>query len=170
MGAEDLVGHVEERHVLVRPDRLDLAGQLDADRPGPDEQHPRRRAERRVGRADFVVGDCRAVDVTLRRERVVRSGRQDDVVRVDLLAGGEHHPAGVDLGGAVADHPAVAEQAVVGQVDAGQPGRVSQGAERGDVVHEGILRLHEDDIGHVVQGLGHIDAAVAASYDHDGRF
>ena len=41
--AEDVVGHVEEGHVLVRPDRLDLAGQLDADRPGAEQQHPLRR-------------------------------------------------------------------------------------------------------------------------------
>ena len=115
--SEDVVGRVEQGHLLVRPDRLDLAGQLNADRPRAEQQHPLRRRERRMGDADLVVGGGRSVEVALGRERIRRPGRQHDVIRRDLLAGGERHPAGVDLHGPAADHPAARQQPVVGQVN-----------------------------------------------------
>ena len=126
---EHVIGYVKERHVLAGPDRLDLAGELDANRPGAEQQHPLCPAQRRVGRTDLIVRGGGQVDVTLGRERVTGPGGQDDVVGPDLLARDQHHPAGVYLGRAAADHPAVAEQPVVGQVDPRQPGWVHQRAE-----------------------------------------
>ena len=168
-GAEDVIGHVEQGHVLARPGRLDLAGQLDADRPGADQQHPLRRSQRGMGGPDLAVRGGGAVGVALGRERVVGPGRQHDVVGRNLLAGGERHPAGLDLGGPALDDPAAGQQPVVGQVDPRQPGRIGQGAEAGHVMHEVILRLHEHDIGHVIEDLGRVYAGVTAADDHDGR-
>ena len=167
--AEHVVGHVDERHLLGRPDRLDLPGQLDADRPGPHQQYPGGGGERRVGAERLLVGVHGTVHVALGREGIAGPGGQHDVVRREFLAGGQHHPPGVHLHGPVLHHPAVAEQPAVGQVDPRQPGRVDQGAQRGDVVHERVFRLDQHDRGHVVQRLGHADPGVAAADDHHGR-
>jgi hypothetical protein len=122
-----------------------------------------------MGRADLVVRCGGAVEIALGRERIRGAGRQDEVIRADLLPGGQRHPAGIDLRRAVTHDPAAGEQPVVGKVDPRQPGRVDQGAEGGDVVHERVLRLHEHDVGDVVERLRRVDAAVASSDDYGGR-
>ena len=121
-------------------------------------------------RQHLLVRGGRAVQVTLGRERVRRAGGQHDVVGLDDLARGELHPPGIHLGRAVPDHPAVAEQPSVGQVDPRQPGRRDECPERGHVVHERVFRLDQQHLGHVVQGLGHVDSGVAAAEDGDDRF
>ena len=39
-GGQQLLGRVDDSHVLVWPDLLDLAGQFHTDRPGAEDQHP----------------------------------------------------------------------------------------------------------------------------------
>ena len=88
-----------------------------------------------------------------------RPGGQYQVVREQFGARGEHHPVGVGLDGPVPDYPAAAEQPGVRQVDPFQPGRVHQGAQRRDVVHEVVLGLHEHHIGQVIERPCDLDAA-----------
>ena len=57
--------------MLVRPDRLDLAGQLQADRPGTDDQHPLGARELRVGGTDPLQRLAGDVGVHLGREGVI---------------------------------------------------------------------------------------------------
>src|SRR6185437_3736564 len=122
-----------------------------------------------VGGPELAVGGVGVLQVGLGRERVGRPGGQHDVVGVDLLPRRRLHPTGVHPDGPVPDHPAVGEQGVVGQEHLVQPGRVHQGPEGGHVVQEGLLRLHQHHVGHLVQGLGHGRPAVPAADDGHRR-
>ena len=107
---QHVAGHVDQRHLLARPDRLDLPGELDADRARPEQQHPARRGERRVRAAHLAVRGLGAGQVGFGRERVAGPGGQDEVVREEFGARGEYHPVGVGLDRPVLDHPACAQQ------------------------------------------------------------
>ena len=115
------------------------------------------------------AGQVGAGQVGLGRERVAGPGGQDQVVREEFGARGEHDPVGVGLDRPVPDHPAAAEQPGVRQVDPLQPRRVDQGAQRRDVVHEVVLGLHQHHVGQVVERPGHLDARVAAAEHHHRR-
>ena len=94
--------------------------------------------------------------------------------------GGQHQVVGLDLpvtgdldGGAshgqrrsVNDAP-VGEELVVGQEDLLRPVTVDRSAQRRGVADEGVLLLHEGDLGDVVEGLGGGDATVSTADDGD---
>lgn len=115
--AQDLVGDIEQDDRLVRPCVADLAGQLDTDRAGAQQQNPIRARQRAMRLADLLLRVAGVDEVSLRRERVVRPCGEHDVVRVDLLACGRHHPMRFDENGAVPHHSAIREQPLVGKVD-----------------------------------------------------
>ncbi len=82
------LSRVDDDHMLVRPDLLDLPGQLQTDRPGTDDQHP-------LGVDQFLVGLAEVVQrlaggggagVGLGRVGVAGAGGQNQIVRLDTPA------------------------------------------------------------------------------------
>ncbi len=61
----------------------------------------------------------------------------------------------------------VGEELVVGQEDLLRPVPVDGRPQRRGVADEGVLLLHEGDLGDVVEGLGDGDAAVSTADDGD---
>ena len=167
--AEYIVGEVEERDVLVRPLRDDLACELDPDGARPDEQDPGRTSQLVVCSPIVVDRVLGVVGVALGGERVRRSGCEDDVVGRDGLARRQHHSMSADLHRSVPDHTPVREEAVVRQEDLGEKRGVDEGPQRPDVVHERILGLDQDHLDVCVERLGDVDAPVAAPDDDHGR-
>ena len=69
---------------------------------------------------------------------------------------------------AIADEAPIRQQVCVGEEDPVQPLGLDQRAPRGHVVDESLLRIYQSDIGDVVESLGGVDAAIAATDDEDG--
>ena len=103
------------------------------------------------------------VHVALGRERIARSGREDQEVGADLLARAQHHALGGHCRPPGRGRPGRCSTAVVGQEDARSPGRVHDGAQGADVVDEGVAGLDEHDVGEVVERTCGDGAAVAAA-------
>ena len=83
------------------------------------------------------------------------------------MAGCQADLVSIDVHGPVAQDSAVGEQLVVGQEDPGQPGRLDQGSQRCDIVHESVFGLNQGDLGVVVERAGDRYAAIATPDDHD---
>ena len=149
--AEDVVGGVEQDDRLVRPDVTDLAGQLDADRAGTDEEDPIGLAQCLMGLADLLLRVPASTRSVLAGKGYLDPVASTTIVGGDLLARRRHHPVRVDLDGPVPHDPAVGQQPRIREVDPREPGRIDQRPQGGDVVHEGVLGLDEDDIGRLVQ-------------------
>ena len=167
--AQDLVGDVEQDDRLVRPHVTNLAGQLDTDRARPYQQDPVRPGQGQMGLLDLLVGVVGVDDVGLGGERIARPAGQHHVVGGDLLARRRHHPLRLDQGGAIPHHPTVGQQPGVRDEDLRQPRRIDERPKSGDVVHERVLRLDQHDVARLIEGLGHSDAAVAATDHHHRR-
>ena len=103
----------------------------------------------------------------LGREGVRGSGCQHQVVGLDRpvtgdLDGGAAHGQRC----AVEDTP-IGQEPVVGQEDLLRPVPVDGRPQRRGVADEGVLLLHEGDLGDVVEGLGDGDAAVPTANNGD---
>src|SRR2546430_2014309 len=118
--ASTLAGGSEVREWLAGPLRGDLAGELAPAGPRPDEEDALGVPQLAVGGSIVVDGVVGIVSTALGRERVGRSGCEDDVVRGDFLPRCQHHPMSGDLHGTVANHTAMGQEAVVGQEDLGE--------------------------------------------------
>jgi hypothetical protein len=167
--AEHIVGEVEQRDVLARPLRDDLARELDPDRTCADEEDTVRMHQLVVRRPIVVDRVCRLVRIALGGKRVRRSGRKDDVVGRNRLARRHRDPICADLYRPVTDHPPIGEEPVVRKEDPGQELRIDHGPERPDVVHERILGLDQHDLDLRIERLGDLDAPIPAPDDDDGR-
>ena len=106
-GGQELLGRVDDGHVLVRPDLLDLAGQLQADRPGAGDQHPLGVGQLLVRPAQLVQRLDGGVGVGLGRVGVAGARGEDQVVRLDAPTRGQGDAGGVDGDHPVAHHGAV---------------------------------------------------------------
>jgi hypothetical protein len=111
--AEYVVGEVEERDVLVGPPCGDLAGELDSDGPGANEQNPVRTYQFVV--CGLIVVDCvlGIVRVALGGERVRRSGSENDVVGRDRLARRQDNSMSGDVYRSVTGDTPVGEEVVI---------------------------------------------------------
>ena len=117
----------------------------------------------------MVLGIVGPIGVGLGRERIGRARGQDDEVRSEDFTRTEDDLGAVDLGCPIMDDPSVCEEPGVRDEDGREKARVHQTAQCRDVVEERVLGLHQGHVGHLVEGLGHIDAAIAAP-DHDDRW
>ena len=163
---DDVRRDVDDGDPLVRPRARDLAGQLQADGAGADQQHARGTRQRLVRLLVAGVRVAQLGGVRLRRERIRRAARQDEDVGTQLLARPQDDAPRLGVDDPVAHEAAVLQQAVERVERARQPGRIDEDAEGRDVVGERLLRVDEDDVGVGVETLGDVDAGVAAA-DHD---
>jgi len=83
-----------------------------------------------------------------------------------MLPGGQDDLVSIDVHGPFAHDSAVGEQLVIRQEDSGQPGRLDQGPQRRDIVHECVFAFHEGDVDMLVERPGERYATVAAANDH----
>ncbi len=127
--AEHVVVGVEQNDVRFGPDRFDLAGELDADRPRADQQHAARVSQPVVRASILVEGGVGVVDVALGRERVLRAGREHDVVGGDLVARRDDDAPRTDRHRAVVLDAPAREQIVVGQEDSWRERGIDQRAQ-----------------------------------------
>ena len=111
--AENVSGEVEKGDVFVRPLRIDLARELDADWTRADKQDTVRVDQLVVGGPIVVDRVLGIVCITLGGERVRRSSCEDDVIGGDRLARCQHDAMRADLHRAVADDAPVGQEPVV---------------------------------------------------------
>ena len=166
-GGQNPVGGLQHGHLDLREGRGDLTGQLDADGAGAHDEHSRGVLEVGVNALDTGLGDDGGGLHVLGGEGVGGPGGQHQVVGLDLpvtgdLDGGASH----GQRRSVNDAP-VGEELVVGQEDLLRPVTVDRSAQRRGVADEGVLLLHEGDLGDVVEGLGGSDATVSTADDGD---
>ncbi len=82
---EDVLGDIGERHVLVRIERLDLAGKLEAGGTGADDQRAVGGQQRLMGGTKTGPGGSDVGLFVLGRERVRRARGEHQVVRLEYL-------------------------------------------------------------------------------------
>jgi hypothetical protein len=93
----------------------------------------------------------------------------NQVVGVQRLPVVQPDPGGGGALDALPHHGAMGQQPVVAEEDAVLPLRVHGCAQGGGGVHERVLGLDQDDLGHVVEQGGHPGPAVPAADDDHPR-